>query len=587
MASSTATEPRSACLVCRQRKVACDRQRPRCGLCSRNDFDCQYKARQHRPGLRAGYVASLESQLSQVEERLRKVEAQLERGSPARSSSALQPLPDSVAPTPSLTPASQGILQEQPPSPMVLPTTSPGNTIVESPLISVPEESLFTLANSSLTTWFSKYHPWFPIIHEKSLGQISSSTSYRYSLVWKAILVVVVLGHNNVSSSERNLVEHVRDNVMLQGFSMLSVQSIQGLLILSNYYLVEGSQAQFWNILAICKKMSLHLHLHEVAATSPRTRTFSMQRTTGPTFNSVVEKEEAIRAFWMIETLDSISSLGSADLLTCLKVPSPLILPCVESIWASREPVIEHLPSARRDYLSPLALCTTLAMEELSVIRQFLEKPYDLTTLEQKLEWQTEAQRLDERLTNWREEFVAIVFRMINAERDHAPRGEMEPLITLVNCVLNMAILVLLQQMAPFPQEIERGYEPWAFATTRCVYACENLAAKVRRIRADQLDSQTPHLILPMFAAARFYIAYSKALDADVPVNLHTLAFTLHICGQHWPLAQQYETIIRAAVAEHRSPISQCVLPLEFYDLRYSTLEIISLLQETAQKLNL
>ncbi|KAK7578415.1 hypothetical protein V3481_014262 [Fusarium oxysporum f. sp. vasinfectum] len=386
---------------------------------------------------------------------------------------------------------------------MVLPTTSPGNTIVESPLISVPEESLFTLANSSLTTWFSKYHPWFPIIHEKSLGQISSSTSYRYSLVWKAILVVVVLGHNNVSSSERNLVEHVRDNVMLQGFSMLSVQSIQGLLILSNYYLVEGSQAQFWNILAICKKMSLHLHLHEVAATSPRTRTFSMQRTTGPTFNSVVEKEEAIRAFWMIETLDSISSLGSADLLTCLK------------------------------------------------------------------------------------EFVAIVFRMINAERDHAPRGEMEPLITLVNCVLNMAILVLLQQMAPFPQEIERGYEPWAFATTRCVYACENLAAKVRRIRADQLDSQTPHLILPMFAAARFYIAYSKALDADVPVNLHTLAFTLHICGQHWPLAQQYETIIRAAVAEHRSPISQCVLPLEFYDLRYSTLEIISLLQETAQKLNL
>ncbi|KAJ4108023.1 hypothetical protein NW760_008876 [Fusarium oxysporum] len=226
-------------------------------------------------------------------------------------------------------------------------------------------------------------------------------------------------------------------------------------------------------------------------------------------------------------------------------------------------------------------------MEELSVIRQFLEKPYDLTTLEQKLEWQTEAQRLDERLTNWREEFVAIVFRMINAERDHAPRGEMEPLITLVNCVLNMAILVLLQQMAPFPREIERGYEPWAFATTRCVYACENLAAKVRRIRADQLDSQTPHLILPMFAAARFYIAYSKALDADVPVNLHTLAFTLHICGQNWPLAQQYETIIRAAVAEHRSPISQCVLPLEFYDLRYSTLEILSLLQETAQKLNL
>lgn len=39
-----------------------------------------------------------------------------------------------------------------------------------------------------------------------------------------------------------------------------------------------------------------------------------------------------------------------------------------------------------------------------------------LTSLEKRLEWQTAGQRLDERLTQWREEFVAAVFRLINTE---------------------------------------------------------------------------------------------------------------------------------------------------------------------------
>lgn len=83
-----------------------------------------------------------------------------------------------------------------------------------------------------------------------------------------------------------------------------------------------------------------------------------------------------------------------------------------------------------------------------------------------------------------------------------------------------------------------------------------------------------------------WWLAYSKALDADVPASLHSLAFTLHICGRRWSLARRYETIIRTAVSEHRSPVSQCLLPIEFYDLRYSTLAITDLLQATAEKID-
>lgn len=129
------------------------------------------------------------------------------------------------------------------------------------------------------------------------------------------------------------------------------------------------------------------------------------------------------------------------------------------------------------------------------------------------------------------------------------------------------------------------------------------MAAKVRRIAEDQLDSQSPHLILPVFAAARFYVGkhiklaplsanpdlcavYSKALEADVPANLRSLAYYLHSRGKKSLLAQHFEVIIRTAVGEHRSPLLQCVLPVEFYDLRYSPLEIVDLLQEAAERLD-
>lgn len=67
---------------------------------------------------------------------------------------------------------------------------------------------------------------------------------------------------------------------------------------------------------------------------------------------------------------------------------------------------------------------------------------------------------------------------------------------------------------------------------------------------------------------------WSKALDADVPSNLRSLAFALHVCGQRWPQAGHYEDILRMAVAEHRTPVVESSLPKQFFDLRYSALEI-------------
>lgn len=52
------------------------------------------------------------------------------------------------------------------------------------------------------------------------------------------------------------------------------------------------------------------------------------------------------------------------------------------------------------------------------------------------------------------------------------------------------------------------------------------------------------------------------------------MAYALLCSGKRWALALRYETVIRTAISEHRSQISESSLPARFYDLRYSTLNL-------------
>lgn len=147
----------------------------------------------------------------------------------------------------------------------------------------------------------------------------------------------------------------------------------------------------------------------------------------------------------------------------------------------------------------------------------------------------------------------------------------MDAYVVLTNCVLNTAVITLLQRRAAHP---EQAIEPWTFANNRCVYACENTAFKIRQMEEEELLLCNPHLIFSIFTAARFYLVHSKAVDANVPTNLHSLAFALHICGKRWPLAKAFERILRMAVSEYRTPTLQSKVPRAFYDLHLTAFEI-------------
>lgn len=45
-----------------------------------------------------------------------------------------------------------------------------------------------------------------------------------------------------------------------------------------------------------------------------------------------------------------------------------------------------------------------------------------------------------------------------------------------------------------------------------------------------------------------------------------------------------FESVIRTAVAEHRTPVSESALPWQFYDLQFSVLDLSPLLQNWADE---
>lgn len=120
----------------------------------------------------------------------------------------------------------------------------------------------------------------------------------------------------------------------------------------------------------------------------------------------------------MTEMLDSISTIGSKHQLGFLEAPANPLLPCSDWVWSQPDSIIGQYPLRPSHYSSAYSMCVMLALNELQIVQKFLRKPVAMDIFEERDAWQSEAQKIDESLTNWRGEFVAGVYRLINAEKN-------------------------------------------------------------------------------------------------------------------------------------------------------------------------
>lgn len=115
------------------------------------------------------------------------------------------------------------------------------------------------------------------------------------------------------------------------------------------------------------------------------------------------------------------------------------------------------------------------------------------------------------------------------------------------------------------------------------------------------LENISPLIISCIFVAARFFLGklenfittrqiahspvHAKLLNVEIPRNLDLLVYSLKTCGLRWSYARRLEKVIRTATADHKLPSSMSSLPVQFYDLQYSYLDIDEALRVWAEGL--
>lgn len=328
---------------------------------------------------------------------------------------------------------------------------------------SSPQPDTAPMETTALTyelqlVWLQKYQPWFPVMHHTSVSDAFVEAENGPGLLQKAVKAVAIWDSPGIPLERKQfLSESLRQEVIVNAMGSLHLRTVQALLTLSILFWGEGKWVQYSNLAAMCKRcvslcsraaynchvlicdirLSQQLGLPTVAgvATAQPSKMCPLDAVLSDTR---IDHEERLRAFWMIEMLDSIFALGLPSYPPTTAAPLGAILPCSDTAWALQDHFGECVPFHDLQYSSGFSMCISLCTVELAPVHQFQHSVIQTGAMAGGPEWQSAAQRLDERLTIWREEFVAAVFRLINAECPHDARAEMRPYIVLTNCVLNM-----------------------------------------------------------------------------------------------------------------------------------------------------
>jgi len=120
-----------------------------------------------------------------------------------------------------------------------------------------------------------------------------------------------------------------------------------------------------------------------------------------PVPTSLIEQEEKIRAYWMTEVLDSMSSLGAGWNLSLSRPENEAWFPCNETVWAFPEKATSFSSFDDSEVSSAFSLYLNLVTHQLYQVHLFLQQSYDATSAVDRARWQSQCIAVDESLNKW------------------------------------------------------------------------------------------------------------------------------------------------------------------------------------------
>ncbi|KAK5954606.1 hypothetical protein OHC33_004328 [Knufia fluminis] len=539
--SATTTRSRTVCALCRQRKTKCDRQLPKCGFCIKAKVECQYLPQAKKRGLRAGYVAELESRLESLERQMETIRSQ----------------PTIVPTTPMVHSGSHAQLD----SPRNTShgskshprTTEPSNVITDTnaavaDLMTLPLSYFYTLADA----WFNDEHRWAPILRydhiQSSLRALPNPVDHIPDVALRAVITLkitysspaIALGYRG----RRRLSMHLRSQVLVEAMAKPSLGSIQALFIIALLDCGSDDIPSTFNIMSMCRRTGEHIGLFRQLLL--RIESLSPAQV-GPPSRESAKDNIPIAMTWCILAVDAVSSLGVS--------------------WRdSSAALADHLLSvaylSAPDFRESLSTHIHLCAIGLQPVHEFFFAYAN-----------GEHQVLEDQALTITEDMYQNLMSYINGmPAPHYTILEDGAVDYNINYIFskhlsNGAVIMIYQRY------VLDEVGDVQLARERCMNSYHQIVDIIRNISDADTEINSPTFVNFIAVATRFKIVLDRALGQprDAPFDL--LMHGINMCGRRWPLARRIDIVLRAAIVEADTGLSSG-LPEEFWDLKQSEHDI-------------
>lgn len=564
-----------SCELCNSRKVKCDRKKPSCGWCQRNNRKCTYTERK-KPGV---IGVDIEGRINNIEARLLVLAQRLDnhisdsheiykhrkalelpstlyfyatdepaRGSP-NSMMHGQDLNSPLFTQPLLDMTTESVFSCSPPSSFIYSTAD----LSEHHL---PAHHLLC----DLVSLFFKYIlPWAPILDHETIstllcGSYSALHEEDYVLLHAIVATTLRFSKDPALTSELRYRYHKISKQKVQVFALenSSIKALQALALVAVDVLgtSDGPEGRKLLVLLVRSIVQLDLHIEksEFLSDNPSSTCLGYNGVVAPLKPPNSVEEGRRRLVWLVHMLDIEFASNEVSIDTPL--PSGCDLPygkgLSEAAWSSHMDCMEVTPTVVDDLESFTYHCKILRI--LARIHRFVQESVDIISPQHTHCWRTKYHQLDDELSDW--------LSSVPAQYGSISRlCGIDPAIKSSNWIMIHATYLVsimrLHSTAAYPITQTHISLPCQNAMLRCLAATESLSMMTQFVvKTGALSLLGQPYAFALWASARLLLVHASAMQSDIDPSIWFLLKTLEQMGQYWDVAGHYAQTLKQVVCQ-------------------------------------
>ncbi|KAI0156897.1 fungal-specific transcription factor domain-containing protein [Xylariaceae sp. FL1272] len=552
--------PRPASLVAVRRRSARELNLVRTALdnvCRR--LECIYDEKKSRPGMRAGAIEHLTQRVATLENMFlgqgllwQEIWSHLSQSSTRHDGLTIPGSRDSLQSRTALGEAAKmDEAQNQSSSDELL--------IGDDSEVCLPDD----LIDSVTEIYFTRIHPWIPMLHESRFRDSMKIPSERTRLrmIFYAITSVCarLCSDPRLSDAQTRsaLSTKCRRTVMLAAMESFSVENLQALVICAFDIIGNGKGPSAWSIVGSMARtvecLQLSVERDDEQLLPANFQVLIKRAAFLPPSQDWTEAEGRRRVFWNVFLMDRFCSMATGWNLSLKSEEIKRRLPCEGKLWKRAEPLAMPTPylgvadrsleagdtplsaslgEQSMESLGGFAYCIE-ATESLSLVSSFfLQQVVDLASVQETQRWMLRFKKLDLRLIQWKL-FLPERWKVACALNED---GIMDPNLTLAHITHNTAV-VLLHQCIAYPPPCWQATPlklPSVSSAETCLAAAREVAIMAHNFLQGSDFLTNPQFSFCLFICGRLFLAHSKYYKIEIPVSFESLIESLGEISRRW-----------------------------------------------------